>query len=287
MRKIRIYLSSLLICITGLLVLSGCDINNIIIHSEIVSSLADTAPSAPTNIADWNTAAGVIGETYKVTGTLSEIKRYESGDTLLAVRRTDDEISVFCPDEANIDILALSMDQEYTLTGVLTEYKGELELVVSSPDDITVQGDYEFEEVKVISVVDGDTVKIEDLAGNISKVRIIGVDCPETAKEGQSGEYYADQATEFTSQILLNQTVYLERDNSQTDQYDRLLRYIWLEIPENIDMTRISQLNFSALLLENGFAEFVSIGYDDKYENIFSEMETKSKEQSAGMWSSQ
>jgi len=278
--------SLLLVCITGLLLLSGCDINNIILHSEIESSLTDTASSSQTNIADLNIAAGIIGETYKVTGTLSEIKRYESGDTLLSVKRTDDEISVFCPHEANINLLALTVDQEYIVTGVLTEYKGELELVASSPEDIAVQGDYEFEEVKVISVVDGDTIKIENSIGNISKVRIIGVDCPETAKEGQSGEYYADQASEFTSEMLLNQTVYLERDNSQIDQYDRLLRYIWLENPDTIDLTSISLLNFSALLLENGFAEFVSIGYDDKYEDLFAAMEINAKEISKGMWSS-
>lgn len=42
----------------------------------------------------------------------------------------------------------------------------------------------------------------------------------------------------------------------------------------------------SSLLLVCITGLFVSIGYDDKYEDLFAAMETNSKEKAEGMWSS-
>jgi len=70
---------------------------------------------------------------------------------------------------------------------------------------------------KTVNVVDGDTVKLE----SGETVRLIGIDAPET-----KGDCYATEATKKLEELTLNKEIELEKDVSQTDRYQRLLRYI-------------------------------------------------------------
>jgi endonuclease YncB( thermonuclease family) len=73
----------------------------------------------------------------------------------------------------------------------------------------------------VVNVVDGDTVDVRSAAGTQLRVRIIGIDAPET------GECGFGQATDALADLILNRTVQLvpgARDDR--DRYDRILRYI-------------------------------------------------------------
>ncbi|WP_243149726.1 thermonuclease family protein [Thermaerobacter sp. PB12/4term] len=56
-----------------------------------------------------------------------------------------------------------------------------------------------------------------------TRVRLIGVDTPETTKVV---EPYGREATAFTRKRLLGKTVYLEKDVSEKDRYGRALRYV-------------------------------------------------------------
>ena len=76
-------------------------------------------------------------------------------------------------------------------------------------------------------VVDGDTVDIE-IHGTEERVRLIGIDTPETKKEGTPVECFGPEASAFTAQLLPEGTpVYLERDVEPRDQYGRLLAYVY------------------------------------------------------------
>lgn len=143
------------------------------------------------------------------------------------------------------------------------------------------------EKVTVERVVDGDTIWVQDSSGAEYKVRIIGVDAPETEKENQEGEFFAEEATRFAEQILLDKDVYLERDVSDTDKYGRYLRYVWLEEPQSDDDETVLLYNFSALLIRGGYACFVAIGDDTKYESALSDAELSAISDNLGMWSVQ
>ncbi|MEA2016532.1 MAG: thermonuclease family protein [Actinomycetota bacterium] len=67
-------------------------------------------------------------------------------------------------------------------------------------------------------VIDGDTIELEN--GDI--VRYIGINTPET------DEFYGDIATSKNSDLVLNKTLRLEKDVSETDKYGRLLRYVYV-----------------------------------------------------------
>ncbi len=87
---------------------------------------------------------------------------------------------------------------------------------------------------RLVSVVDGDTVDVKALAGARlpgTRVRLIGVDTPESTKAVEPYGREAREATVFTHKRLLGKTVYLEKDVSETDRYGRTLRYVWLGPP--------------------------------------------------------
>ena len=95
-------------------------------------------------------------------------------------------------------------------------------LSVSYPvEDFTGDSAY-----KVVRVIDGDTVKI-DYNGKATNVRLIGVDTPETVHPNKPVEAYGKEASNFTKNLLLGESVYLRFDIDKTDKYGRLLVYLY------------------------------------------------------------
>ncbi|MGH3650040.1 MAG: lamin tail domain-containing protein [Acidimicrobiia bacterium] len=74
---------------------------------------------------------------------------------------------------------------------------------------------------EVSNVVDGDTIDVLLDGGREERVRLIGTNSPE------GGECFAAEATAGLTGLVLGQTVYLEPDVSDRDQFGRLLRYVW------------------------------------------------------------
>jgi micrococcal nuclease len=79
---------------------------------------------------------------------------------------------------------------------------------------------------KVTRVVDGDTVEVL-YNGKKEKVRLIGVDTPETVHPTKPVEYYGKEASAYTKQLLTGQSVDLEYDQTTRDKYGRLLAYLY------------------------------------------------------------
>ena len=96
--------------------------------------------------------------------------------------------------------------------------------------------DVEFVQATLVRVVDGDTIVVR-MNNEDYKVRLIGINtpesvAPETYRTANSTE--GMEASELVKAMLSDvTTVYLQKDVSDTDQYDRLLRYVWLELPED------------------------------------------------------
>ncbi len=73
-------------------------------------------------------------------------------------------------------------------------------------------------------VVDGDTLLLTDR----TRVRLIGVDTPETVKPDTPPEPWGKEATEFTREFLRAGQPRFEFDRERTDQYGRTLVYAWV-----------------------------------------------------------
>jgi micrococcal nuclease len=81
----------------------------------------------------------------------------------------------------------------------------------------------------VLGVVDGDTIVI-DFNGKEEKVRLIGVDTPETVHPKKGVEPFGTEASIYTKELLEGQTIYIEFDVQEREtEHGRLLAYVWIE----------------------------------------------------------
>jgi micrococcal nuclease len=79
----------------------------------------------------------------------------------------------------------------------------------------------------VTKVVDGDTIEVR-VGGRTEKVRLIGIDTPETKDPRRPVQCYGAEASAHTAELLPPGTaVRLERDVEERDAYDRLLAYVY------------------------------------------------------------
>ncbi len=94
----------------------------------------------------------------------------------------------------------------------------------------------------VTRVVDGDTIEVR-LGGQLEKVRLIGVDTPESVKPGTPVQCYAKAASAETERLLEGRQVSLKFDAERRDRYGRLLAYVYRD-----------GLFVNAALVERGYA---------------------------------
>lgn len=135
----------------------------------------------------------------------------------------------------------------------------------------------DIEKVIISKVIDGDTV----YTNKGEKIRVIAINSPEL---GKNKEAFAIEAREFAKNTLENKIVYLERDISDKDRYGRKLRYIWLELPEEINKDNVEKYNYSSLLLKEGLARCYTFEPDVKYLKYFKNIEKQARIEKNGMW---
>ncbi len=124
----------------------------------------------------------------------------------------------------------------------------------------------------VTYVTDGDTIKV-NVSGIIQTVRYIGIDTPETKYPGRPVECFGPEADAYNRQLVLGKTVRLEKDQSNTDRYNRLLRYVYV----GTDMV-------NEALVREGYATAVSYPPDTRYQDRFQQAETLAKAEDKGLW---
>ena len=120
---------------------------------------------------------------------------------------------------------------------------------------------------EVTHVFDGDTIEVE-LDGRAYRLRYIGVDTPER------DEPYYQAAFDFNRDLVAGQTVTLVRDVSETDQYGRLLRYVYLS-----DGTFVN-----AAIIRQGMGRLVTFPPDVAQTEFLKGLQAEAREAGAGMW---
>lgn len=145
----------------------------------------------------------------------------------------------------------------------VTEEDTASESEVSFASDIELNGPYE-----VDRVVDGDTM-IVYIDGERTRVRLIGIDTPESVapeeeRNTQEGIIVSDYVKELMDDA--GYEVWLEYDNEIYDQYDRTLAYVYIDYDGELVM-------LERILLEEGMAETVLYGTNDRYYDEFRELE--------------
>lgn len=139
---------------------------------------------------------------------------------------------------------------------------------------------------KVKETTDGDTIVIT-IADKDYKLRMIGIDTPETKHPEKPVEFMGQEASNFTHNELYGKEVWLEKDVSETDKYQRLLRYIWLEDPETIKNPTYEDIRdktFNGILLKEGYAKASSYPPDVKYQEYFTKIQQEAEQNKKGLW---
>ncbi|NLK45021.1 MAG: hypothetical protein GX300_11590 [Tissierellia bacterium] len=126
---------------------------------------------------------------------------------------------------------------------------------------------------RVKRVVDGDTI-IVDFNGKEERVRLIGVDTPESvhpdvAKNLPEGKV----ASDFTKLMLDGKEIELEFDVQERDHYGRILAYVWLD-----------GVMHNKTLLEEGYARLATYPPNVKYVEEFTKIQEEARKNNKGFW---
>jgi len=134
----------------------------------------------------------------------------------------------------------------------------------------TVSAPSERMETEFIRVVDGDTIIVK-YNGEKTRVRLIGINSPESVHEDETKNTQEGRdASAFLKEYLEDvSTVWLEFDVEQTDQYDRMLAYVWM----NADGSDIGEDMLNGIIVKEGYADARSYKPNVKYQDALEELE--------------
>lgn len=127
----------------------------------------------------------------------------------------------------------------------------------------------------VSDVIDGDTIAVT-IDGAQVKVRLVGVDTPETVHPTKPVEAYGKEASSFLKNLLKGEKVYLQREESgqSADVYGRQLYYVY-RAPDGLFV--------NAEIIRQGYGHAYT-NYPFKYLNQFKQLEQFAREKQKGLW---
>lgn len=142
--------------------------------------------------------------------------------------------------------------------------------VDSSGDQSTAPDMVSAERVLLISVTDGDTVKVGLIDGSGVNVRLIGIDTPETYPEVECG---GPQATAHLRRLIGpgdTLSLYIDPTRDEADRYGRLLRYVFTGNGADVGLDQIATGHGSVYVYNNN--PFVALDtYQDAEDDVRSD----------------
>jgi len=127
----------------------------------------------------------------------------------------------------------------------------------------------------VASVVDGDTIDVL-IGGREERIRLIGIDTPETKKPNAPIECYGPEASAFTTALLpVGTDVLIERDIVGRDDYGRILGYV-----HRLDDGLFVNLE----IVEQGYAQPLTIEPNSTFATAFARAARDAERDDRGLW---
>ncbi len=128
---------------------------------------------------------------------------------------------------------------------------------------------------EVVFVIDGDTIEL-DIDGQNERVRLIGIDTPETVSQSVPVQCYGAEASNALKGLLpAGSLVRIERGEEARDRYGRLLLYVYRHDDD---------LFVNQWLIEGGFADAVSYAPNDDYARHFDNVRSEAEAARRGLW---
>jgi micrococcal nuclease len=125
---------------------------------------------------------------------------------------------------------------------------------------------------RVTRVVDGDTVEVR-LGGRAERVRLIGIDTPESVKPATPVECFGKAAAAETRRLLAGRAVSLRFDAERRDRYGRLLAYVYRD-----------RLFVNAALVARGYARPLTIAPNVAHAEQLARLARGARGRGLGLW---
>ena len=122
-----------------------------------------------------------------------------------------------------------------------------------------------------VRVVDGDTLLLDE----DERIRLIGVDTPESVDPRRPVEHFGKEAAAFTRRLAAGRRIRLNFDHERQDRYGRTLAYVYLE-----DGTFLN-----AEIIRQGYGHAYT-RFPFRYSEEFRAYEREAREQRRGLWAS-
>lgn len=128
----------------------------------------------------------------------------------------------------------------------------------------------------VVKVIDGDTLEVL-IDGKKEKVRVIGINTPETVDPRRPVECFGKESSDKAKSLLSGKSVRLEQDQTQDsiDKYGRLLRYVFL--PDGTD--------FGLTMIREGYAYEYTYDLPYKFQEEYKKAQEEAESAGKGLWS--
>jgi micrococcal nuclease len=142
-----------------------------------------------------------------------------------------------------------------------------------------------YEIATVTRIVDGDTIEVTvtgrqdgpgaGLAevGRRYDVRLIGIDTPESVDPNSPVECFGREASRATAAFLEGRRVRLIDDVENSDQYDRLLRYVY-----------VGEEMANARLVANGYAHAYTYPPNVRHSDLLVDLQRAARARGKGLW---
>lgn len=128
---------------------------------------------------------------------------------------------------------------------------------------------------RIVKVIDGDTIDVL-MNGRTERVRLIGIDTPETKKPNTPIECFGPEAADRTTDLLpIDTPVLVQRDIEARDPYGRLLGYVY---------RTSDRLFVNEDLIVNGYARPLSITPNTAFTTQFAGQSQLARTSRTGLW---
>jgi micrococcal nuclease len=137
---------------------------------------------------------------------------------------------------------------------------------------VSLDGKSSDDRALVTRVVDGDTIEVR-IGGHLQKVRLIGIDTPESVEPGTPVECLGKAAAAETRRLLAGREVALRFDAERRDRYGRLLAYVYRD-----------GLFVNAELVDRGYARTLPVPPNVAHAGLFARLAREARHAGRGIW---
>ena len=146
-------------------------------------------------------------------------------------------------------------------------------VVQTLPQESSVTTETQQDMALVVKVSDGDTIRVRYM-GQEYPVRLIGIETPEINHPFEPVQCFGPEAKAQLEELILNENVRIEKDISEVDDFERLLRYIW-----------VNNVLINEVMVREGFAFSSRYEPDVMYQERLDIAQDEAQNAGKGLWS--